>query len=159
MNDKLKEIIFNKLYEDLRYVEIIPYKESIWFIDRKENYWYFEYEKSGSLWYKGAFFTNFFPLFSLERNEYRWILAEWVEEVLNCKVETPAGAACQLYFAVEEVLNCKVETPYLQPNYRISMVEKVLNCKVETSILWLDHSLLKVEEVLFSAVKTIENER
>ena len=134
MNDKLKEIIFNKLYEDLRYVEIIPYKESIWFIDRKENYWYFEYEKSGSLWYKGAFFTNFFPLFSLERNEYRWILAEWVEEVLNCKIETSIIKSAQLFKQVEEVLNCKVEIPRSSMGKEPRKVEEVLNCKVMRSI-------------------------
>ena len=159
MNDKFKQIIFNKLYEDLKHVEIISHEDSIWFIGREEKYWFLRYRKSGKLWWRWDFFDDFFQLFCTERNEYRWILAEWVEEVLNCKVETPCGEFYIYIKKVEEVLNCKVETPYLQPNYRISMVEKVLNCKVETSILWLDHSLLKVEEVLFSAVKTIENER
>jgi hypothetical protein len=88
MNDKLKQIIFNKLYEDLKHVEIIPHNESIWFIDRENKYWYFEYEKSGRLWWRWKFFEDFFLLFSIEYEEYQWIIAEWVEEVLNCDVKT-----------------------------------------------------------------------
>ena len=91
MNIKLKEIIFNKLYEDLKHVEIIPYYNDIWFIDRENKYWYLRYQKSGDLWWRWEFFNSFFKLFSAERDEYEWVIAEWVEEVLNCKVETPIG--------------------------------------------------------------------
>jgi hypothetical protein len=88
MNDRLKNIIFKKLYEDLSNVEIIPYNNSIWFIDREKKHWYFEYEKSGILWWRYDFFKNFFNLFSFEKNDYEPIISEWVEEVLNYKVET-----------------------------------------------------------------------
>ena len=69
-NDKLKNIIFKKLYKDLSKVEIIPYGDSIYFIARDEKYWYFEYQKSGTLWWDYYYFSNFFVLFSLEREEY-----------------------------------------------------------------------------------------
>ena len=70
MHPRLKKIIFNKLYEDLKHVEIINYKESVWFIDREKKYWYLECEKDGILWWKYDFFTNFFRLFSMERSEF-----------------------------------------------------------------------------------------
>ena len=132
MNIKLKEIIFNKLYEDLKHVEIIPYYNDIWFIDRENKYWYLEYRKSGDLWWRWEFFNSFFKLFSAERDEYEWVIAEWVEEVLNCKVETPKSKNSKRKSRVEEVLNCKVETPERGFTDSAFLVEEVLNCKVET---------------------------
>ena len=132
MNNKLKQIIFDKLYEDLKHVEIIPHNESIWFIDREKQYWYLEYKKSGSLWWRWQFFSIFFPLFSIEYEEYQWIIAEWVEEVLNCKVITPKIVQWLRLRSVEEVLNCKVITPRTTQSCFYWMVEEVLNCKVIT---------------------------
>ena len=88
MHPRLKKIIFNKLYEDLKHVEIINYKGSVWFIDREKKCWYLECEKDGILWWKYDFFTNFFRLFSMERSEFERVIADWVEEVLNFKVYT-----------------------------------------------------------------------
>ena len=88
MHPRLKKIIFNKLYEDLKNAEIIHFEDSIWFIDREKKFWYLEYEKDGILWWKYDFFTNFFMLFSMERSEFEGVIADWVEEVLNCKVKT-----------------------------------------------------------------------
>ena len=88
ISDKLKKFIFKKLYKDLSNVEIIPHKDSIWFIDRENEHWYFEFEKSGTLWWRYYFFEDFFKIFSLESNVYKSIISEWVEEVLNCKVNT-----------------------------------------------------------------------
>ena len=108
IHDKLKKIIFNKLYKDLSKVEIIDYCDSIWFIDRDNKYWYFEYEKVGRLYWRYDFFPNFFSVFSLERNEFESIISEWIEEVLNCKVITPCGVGSPPLLAVEEVLNSNI---------------------------------------------------
>ena len=83
MNEKLKKIIFNKLYEDLSGVELIPYNNSIWFINRKKEYWYLQYEKSGLLYWRFDFFTEFFTLFSLEVSEFESVIGEWVETIFN----------------------------------------------------------------------------
>ena len=88
MNIIIKKRIFDKLYEDLKHAEIIDCKDSIWIVDRDKEYWYLEYEKSGDLWWRYDFFNNFFLPFSMERSEYERVIADWVEEVLNCKVET-----------------------------------------------------------------------
>jgi hypothetical protein len=87
MNIRLKKRIFDRLYEVLKDAEIIDCMDSIWFVDREKEYWYLQYEKSGDLWWRYKFFNNFFMLFSIERSEYERVIAEWVEEVLNCKVD------------------------------------------------------------------------
>ncbi len=146
--DRLKQIIFKELYKDLSNVEIIPYNDSIWFIDRKERYWYFELEKNGNLYWRYSFFNNFFKIFSMEPNQFEPIISEWVEEVLNHKVSTTGNQGHDSGFWVEEVLNHKVSTtvPYLTIDN--GQVEEVLNHKVSKtknnkipSIFWLEEVL------------------
>lgn len=107
VSDRLKDIIFKKLYKELSKVEIIPYMGSIYFIDRDNKYWYFEYEKDGKLWYRYDFFISFFVLFSLEWYEYDEVMGEWVEEVLNCRVTTISSLFNLYSNPVEEVLGHK----------------------------------------------------
>ena len=78
ITDKLKQLVFKRLYKELRNVEIIPYNNSIWFIDREKEYWYFEFEKNGMLWWRYGFFTNFFEIFSLSNTDFEPILSAWV---------------------------------------------------------------------------------
>ena len=153
INEKLKKIIFNRLYEELSNVEIIPYKNSICFIDREKEYWYFEYEKSGILYWKYSFFNDFFKVFSMEYLEFQWIISEWVEEVLNCKVDIPLNIAEGSTKEVEEVLNCKVDKPFNLNgcNFR---VEEVLNCKVDKPVKTSFMTSTTVEEVLNHKVAT-----
>ena len=92
MNIRIKKRIFDKLYEDLKHAEIIDCGDSIWVVDRDKEQWYLEYEKSGDLWFRYLFFDNFFMLFSMQEHEYEQVIAEWVEEVLNCKVGTTGYA-------------------------------------------------------------------
>ena len=148
IHDRLKQIIFKKLYKDLSHVEIIPHEKSIWFIDREEKYWYLEYEKPDMLWWRWGYFTDFFTLFSIETEEFKWVLSEWVEEVLNCKVKTPIQQEWALSNMVEEVLNCKVKTPLFLPGVYTNQVEEVLNYKVNTHVEANAPYQVKVEEVL-----------
>ena len=155
MNERLKKLIFRKLYEDLSQVEIIHYDESIWFIDRKKKYWYFEYDKSGILYWRYGFFSEFFKIFSLDKvDEYQPIICEWVEEVLNCKVHTPCLFCINHSNRVEEVLNCKVHTPAKTTSMALARVEEVLNCKVHTPSQWWNSNTNQVEEVLNYKVNT-----
>jgi hypothetical protein len=130
INKRLKKIIFNKLYKELSHVEIIPYKSSLWFIDRNEKYWYLEFQNSGKLWWRNHFFTNFFRLFSMGRSEFQPIICEWVEEVLNSNVVSTHGSLRPYQHAVEEVLNSNVVStePLFLGN--LQEVEEVLNSKV-----------------------------
>ena len=88
VSERLKNIIFKQLYKELSKVEIIPYKDSVYFIDRENKYWYFEYEKSGKLWWRYDFFVNFFVIFSLELDDCKKVMGDWVEDVLNCVLNT-----------------------------------------------------------------------
>ena len=134
VSDKLKEIIFKKLYMDLRDVEIIPYEDSIYFINRKEKYWYLELEKNGTLYWRHSFFLDFFSLFSMECSEYVGLISEWVEEVLNHKVSATFKISAKRNTLVEEVLNHKVSeaSPVFPDEFQV--VEEVLNNKVLSSL-------------------------
>ena len=157
MNNRLKKIIFKKLYEDLSNVEIIPYGNSIFFIDREKKKWYFEYEKPSILWWRYDFFSDFFYIFSIERNEYEPIISEWVEEVLNCKVDTVWSCLFYCQYVVEEVLNCKVDTVLQRSFVSHYKVEDVLNYKVNTTCYtgrWISREL--VENVLNYKVNRVQ---
>jgi hypothetical protein len=127
MNDKLKKVIFDKLYMNLSDAEIIKHDNSIWFIDRDQKYWYLQYNKSGKLWWRYDFFNDFFMLFSMEKREYESIIIDWVEEVLNNKVITSDSMENAMRFKVEEVLNCKVKKVTGSPMPKSIKVGELLN--------------------------------
>ena len=148
VSDRLKQVIFKKLYMDLKGVEIIPYNNSIYFIDREKKYWYFEYEKNGELWWRYDFFSNFFRLFSLKPNDYSIIMGEWVEEVLNCKVSSTSMPKAVYSTTVEEVLNHKVSSTKKRISLRNFRVEEVLNHKVSSTHRGELFLHIAVEEIL-----------
>jgi len=105
MHERLKQIIFKKLDQDLGQAEIIvDDNKSIWFIDRANKFWYLELRSSGTLWWRYSFFRDFFPLFGMERLEYEPVIAEWVEEVLKRGVSSTAPFTHSRHDLVEEVL-------------------------------------------------------
>ena len=155
VSSRLKDIIFKKLYSDLSRVEIIHYQTYIWFIDREDKCWYFRYDKSdGTLLWKYGFFSNFFTLFTMCDSEFTPILSSWVEEVLNCKVNTTQRGGTNKLGKVEEVLNCKVNTTDIGTYSNSYMVEEVLNCKVNTTVSADVSVITLMEEVLNYRVNT-----
>jgi hypothetical protein len=154
MINRIKEVIFKKLYKDLSKTEIIPYQNGIWFIDREKKYWYLEYKKNGDLWWRYNFFENFFLVFSLERSEYEPLICEWVEEVLNCRVTTPSSQCFTDLYRVEGVLNCRVTTPNFKRVTIAPEVEEVLNYKVTTLKCNGCGAEIRVEDVLNCKVIT-----
>jgi len=156
INDRFKKVIFKKLYNDLSHVEIIPYEKSIWFVGRNNKYWYLELKYNGHLWWRLNFFQQFFQAFSLDRIDYEPIIAEWVEEVLNHKVNAAQHSEIRTFHQVEKVLNHKVnaalpDTWTYRPLYR---VEEVLNHKVVTTGNSCSEIRRMVEEVLNHKVVT-----
>ncbi len=138
ISDKVKNIIFKFLSDELKNSEIINYNGNIWFIDREKKYWYFELQKDGRLWWRYSFFNDFFFLFSLDSARFEPILKDWVEEVLNCKVNTTVRVVFFMNEEVEEVLNCKVNATDGGVYYAPELVEEVLNCKVDKTASSLD---------------------
>ena len=133
MNPRLKNIIKNKLSEDLSSVSIINYNGSIWFIDPKSKYWYLElYKKTKTLWWRLDFFEEFFILFSMEQREFVPIIIEWVQEVLNSRVYITKVWRGIDSNGVEEVLDGKIlSTVGNLPPSQV-MVEKILGEVVST---------------------------
>jgi hypothetical protein len=157
ISDRLKKVIFKKLYEDLSNVEIIPYEKSIWFIDRENEYWYFKLSNKGVLYWRYQFFLDYFSFFSIDDSSlFEPIISEWVEEVLNRKVVTTNLELSGARSEVKEVLNCKVVTTEYSPYNPAPMVKEVLNCKVVTT--WPSRSVfpIAVEEVLNCKVVTTQ---
>ena len=152
--DRLKKIIFRKLYNDLSHVEIIPFNNSIWFVDRDEKYWYFELQKDGTLWWRYQFFSDFFIMFSLVRDEFQSILAEWVEEVLNSRVYITKVWRGIDSNGMEVVLNSRVDTTFTGDAFFGHQVEEVLNSRVikASEHYFKEHEM--VEDVLNSKVNT-----
>jgi len=148
VTDKLKQLIFKHLYKELGNVEIIPYKDSVWFIDRENCYWYFQLSKDGCLFWRYSFFPSFFSIFSLEQSEFEPIISSWVEEVLNHKVSTTVFVPFADTRMVEEVLNHKVPTTIGFDYSTESLMEEVLNHKVSTTIPGTTQFVSMVEEVL-----------
>ena len=149
ISDRLKGIIFNKLYSELSHLEIIEYKDEIWFIDREDRRWYFIFNTNGTMWWKYGFFCNFFEFFSItERDKFGPILSSWVEEVLNCRVITTGGIYTTFCSGVEEVLNCRVITTYRGCEWRWIEVEEVLNHKVIKTTSSCTRSIYGIEDVL-----------
>ena len=159
ISEKLKSVIFDKLYQDLKHCEIIPYDGSIYIIARDNKFWYFEYDKGGTLWWRYDFFNTFFELFSLTYKQFQSILGEWVEEVLNCKVLTTLACSVKDTLTVEEVLNCKVLKSALSTSSKTKWVEDVLNCKVLITEGHLLPLRLRMEEVLNCKVLTTNSTR
>ena len=149
VSNRLKEVIYKKLYSELSHLEIIEYKNEIWFIDREDRRWYFIYNTNGTMWWKYGFFCNFFEFFSItERDKFGPILSSWVEEVLNCRVTTTSKIPHFRENQVEEVLNCRVDTTFSHHRFHFYWVEEVLNCRVDTTTGNLHPYKLSVEEVL-----------
>ena len=149
ISDRLKGIIYKKLCGDLSRVEIIHYRTYVWFIDREDKCWYLRYDNSdGQLLWKYSFFCDFFTIFTMDRDEFTPIISSWVEDVLNCRVNTTGVGIVSKKERVEEVLNCKVDTTATRHQRLYCLVEEVLNCKVITTGSSLLELGGKVEEVL-----------
>jgi hypothetical protein len=184
MNPRLKQIIKNKLSEDLSSVSIIDFNDSIWFIDAESKYWYLElYKKTQTLWWRLDFFENFFILFGMEQREFVPIIIEWVEEVLNGKVVSTHHTERGYTAEVEEVLNDviinstnavtsvdTVERMRFTSNGNIVLngqvagvtqkkVEEVLNCKILSTVGNLPPTQVMVEKVLKGEVVSTRRQK
>jgi ribosomal protein L35AE/L33A len=149
MNLRLKNIIKNKLSEDLSSVSIVDYSGSIWFIDAKSKYWYLEvYKKTKTLWWRLDFFEDFFTLFGMEQREFVPVIIEWVEEVLNGKVVSSLKAFNPKSEKVEEVLKGEVvSTQGTSGSFRME-VEEVLKGEVVSTRRQKLRQEIQVKEIL-----------
>lgn len=101
--------------------------KSIWFINPKTRFWYFEYSLDGDLWWRYTGFSIFKDLYRMDDKTFSDIISEWVEETLKCKVLTTKHTNWKFIKKVEETLKCKVLTiePY-EPFYEVN-TDKIIN--------------------------------
>jgi hypothetical protein len=148
ITDKLKQLIFNKLTDDLSHVELILYADSLWFIDREKKCWYLEFHKNGTLCWRWDFFYDYFQLFCMVRSEYEPLIKEWVVSVLNGGVTTTITNRRKRNQTVVSVLNCGVTTTISDYGLKDHLVESILNCGVTTTIGTRLKDKRKIDEVL-----------
>jgi hypothetical protein len=164
MRPKVKKVIADYLLKDLMPVEIIYYKDSIWFIDREQRYWYFEYHKEDKhLWWRWSHFQSALKIFSLNGEENQYLFGELVNIILNKKqkLETKypdkvfktVGSVLNFKEEVKEVLNNQVKTTNFFDFTKIYEVEEVLNSEVNKTGVRYFNGEWRVEEVLNCEVK------
>ena len=142
MIPKVKKVIVDYLVKDLMPVEIIYYKDSIWFIDRERRYWYFEYHKEDKhLWWRWSHFQSALKIFSLNGEEHQGIFGELVNMILNKKQNLETKYPDKVFKTVGSILNFKEE------------VKEVLNNQVKTTNFFDFTKIYEVEEVLNNEVK------
>jgi hypothetical protein len=165
MKPKVKKVIVDYLIKDLMPVEIIYYKDSIWFIDREQRYWYFEYHKVDKhLWWRWSHFQSALKIFSLNGEEHQGIFGELVNMILNKKqnLETKypdkvfktVGSILNFKEEVKEVLNNQVKTTNFFDFTKIYEVEEVLNNEVKKTLSGGAKKSMEAHKVLDQEVKT-----
>ena len=122
--------------------------KSIWFINPKTKFWYFEYSLDGDLWWRYTGFSIFKDLYRMDDKTFSDIISEWVEETLNCKVVGTLAMLNPPEGTVEETLKCKVLTTSRINFTPDNRVEEALNCKVLTTKHTNWKFIKKVEEAL-----------
>lgn len=148
ISDRTKQFIFNNLIKDLSNAEIIRHDESLWFIDREKKYWYLELVKTGKLYWRYQFFTEFFNMYSIDRDVYEPIIKEFVELVLNNNITSTAAAQGTGNKPLEDALNYGITSTQVEYGvFRNEKVEDALNNGV-TSSRPANKSLTIVDEVL-----------
>ena len=165
MNDKIKKVISNYLVKDLYNVEIIYYRDSIWFIDRENRYWYFEYHKVDKhLWWRWSHFTQSLKIFSMDGEKEQSIFGELVNMILTKKqileakypnkIFKTVGSVMNFEDKVDKVLNSEVKTTGYRPIFEFQKVDEVLNCEVETTERKDKERYQVVDKVLNCEVET-----
>ena len=165
ISNRLKKLIVEYLLKDLMPVEIIYYKDSIWFIDREQKYWYFEYHKVDKhLWWRWSHFQSALTMFSLNGEEHQYLFGELVNIILNKKQKLETKYPDKVFKTVGSVLNFKEESKevlnsevnktgvrYFNGEWR---VEEVLNNQIKTTNFFDFTKIIEMEEVLNFEVET-----
>ena len=157
MTDKLKQFIFNNLIKDLSNAEIIRHDESLWFIDREKKYWYLELVKTGKLYWRYQFFTEFFNMYSIDRDVYEPIIKEFVELVLNNGITSTAAAQGTGNKPLEDALNNGVASTHEIAGLSDDIVNTVLTNGVTTKLRG-GNATEQIKSVLKNGVKSADCE-
>jgi hypothetical protein len=79
VHPKLKEIIFEKISEDVCDKEILTNESDFWILDVDSRNWFLQATSSGQLFYNQKFFESYLSLFSINTKTLSKIIGEWFE--------------------------------------------------------------------------------
>jgi len=145
IHPKLKKLIAKYLLRDLHRVEIIYYRDSIWFIDRENRYWYFEYHKVDKhLWWRWTHFTQALKMFSMDGEKEQSIFGELVNMILTKKQKLESKYPNKIFKTVGSVINFKDE------------VGEELNFEVEKTLSGGSKKTMDAHKVLDQEIKTTD---
>lgn len=165
ISNRIKNLIFEYLLKDLIKVEIIYYRDSVWFIDRDNRYWYFEYHKVDKhLWWRWSHFTTALTMFSMEAEKEQYLLGELVNMILTKKQNLESKYPDKIFKTVGSVMNFEDNDEVVLKNEikttdgygwkPRAVVDEVLNNEIETTEMHLTPRQWKVDDVLNNEVKT-----
>ncbi len=171
VNPKLAKIAMGKLYDDIKDAEVIPYRSSVWIIDRKNKYWYIEYRDGGAMYWRRDFFQDFFNIFSMKDKDFEPLLVTMMEDILNNYKDILKNIEKPEYTSVEDDLRKNNGDTFISPaslgyntgyedipNQKVTSSDPSYNRKTHTvgSILKNNTTSPKtdVEDVLKHKVKT-----
>lgn len=145
IHPKLKKLIAKYLVKDLYKVEIIYYRDSIWFIDRENRYWYFEYHKVDKhLWWRWSHFTQALKIFSMDAEKEQCIFGELVNMILTKKQNLESKYPNKIFKTVGSVINFK------------DKVGEELNFEVEKTLSGGARKTMDAHKVLDQEIKTTD---
>ena len=168
ISKRLKKLIFKYLLKDLYKVEIIYYRDSVWFIDRENRYWYFEYHKLDKhLWWRWSHFTTALTMFSMGAEQEQHLFGELVNMILTKKQKLEAKYPNKVFKTVGSVMNFEDNDEVVTKNEIKTtdgygwkpkpVVDEVLNCEVETTESQLFVPGVMVDEILNCEVETTQS--
>jgi len=135
VNPKLAKIAMGKLYDDIKDAEVIPYRSSVWIIDRKNKYWYIEYRDGGAMYWRRDFFQDFFNMFSMKDKDFEPLLVTMMEDILNNYKDILKNIEKPEYTSVEDDLRKNNGDTFISPaslGYNTGY-EDIPNQKVKSS--------------------------
>jgi hypothetical protein len=115
VNPKLAKIAMGKLYDDIKDAEVIPYRSSVWIIDRKNKYWYIEYRDGGAMYWRRDFFQDFFNIFSMKDKDFEPLLVTMMEDILNNYKDILKNIEKPEYTSVEDDLRKNNGDTFISP--------------------------------------------
>lgn len=136
MNDRLKQIVINKLESDLVDAVFFPYGRELWILNIEKREWYFQTDSMGLLWYNQIFFNNFFSLFSCGYKEYQPVLLRWFELLTGFNQRSISRRNSDVGYIIDKMLkdNKKNWTLFERYGFAYQIVKKYCDMKKNLNV-------------------------
>lgn len=109
------------------------YGKEIWVFNETETLWLIILNSDGVLKFNPKFFDKIFNYFSLNQKDYKVIIKDWLEKILNFPVRQVERCSSNLDYLTETILNKKNDKKEWKLNDRFDfsfeLVKKFLELK------------------------------